>query len=147
MPACLRNRVIPTAPPRRLVKSRLGEEEQRNNRGHYTTHRVLLHAPPEKSNIRISAHASVSVEVQIVGSFTRLESHDFVSGQTLDRKTVPPGASGAAMAQRHEEIFYSLREVQVVAERWRIHYNTVATHVVRLSATRTEAWQTESEVW
>jgi hypothetical protein len=43
MPACFRNRVIPTAPPLRFVKSRLEEEERRNNRGHYTSHRVLLH--------------------------------------------------------------------------------------------------------
>src|ERR1700722_13821912 len=74
MPACFQNRGIPTAPPLRFVKSRLGEEERRNNRGHYTTHRVLLHAPPAKSNIRISAHACVSVEVQIVESLTRLGS-------------------------------------------------------------------------
>ena len=26
------------------------------------------------------------------------------------------------------EIFYSLKEVQVLAERWRIHYNTVRPH-------------------
>jgi multidrug efflux pump subunit AcrB len=44
MPACFRNRVIPIAPPLRFVKSRLGEDERRNNRGHYTTRRVLLHA-------------------------------------------------------------------------------------------------------
>jgi putative transposase len=26
------------------------------------------------------------------------------------------------------EIFYSLKEVQVLAERWRVHYNTVRPH-------------------
>jgi len=26
------------------------------------------------------------------------------------------------------EIFYSLKEVQVLAERWRIHYNTIRPH-------------------
>ena len=26
------------------------------------------------------------------------------------------------------EIFYSMREIQVLAERWRIHYNTVRPH-------------------
>ena len=26
------------------------------------------------------------------------------------------------------EIFYSLKEVQVPAERWRVHYNTVRLH-------------------
>ena len=56
MPACFRNRVILNAPPLRFVKSRLEEQGRRNNRGHYTTHRVLLHAPPAKSNLRISAH-------------------------------------------------------------------------------------------
>jgi hypothetical protein len=45
LPVCFRNRVILTAPPLRFVKSRLEEEERKNNRGHYTTHRVLLHAP------------------------------------------------------------------------------------------------------
>ena len=28
-------------------------------------------------------------------------------------------------------------------ECWRIHYNSVATYFVRLSTTRTKAWQTE----
>jgi transposase InsO family protein len=26
------------------------------------------------------------------------------------------------------EIFYSMREIQVLAERWRIHYNTIRPH-------------------
>ena len=36
------------------------------------------------------------------------------------------------------EIFYSLKEVQVLAERWRVHYNTVRPHssLVRLSTAR-----------
>jgi hypothetical protein len=66
-----------------------------------------------------------------------------VSEQTLGRRTVRPGVPGAAIAQRHEEIFYSLKTVQEVPECWRIHYNTVATYFVRLSTTRTKAWQTE----
>jgi hypothetical protein len=48
-----------------------------------------------------------------------------VSGQTLDRRMV---AHVAAMAQCREEISYSLRDVQVVAERWRIHYNPGSSH-------------------
>jgi putative transposase len=29
---------------------------------------------------------------------------------------------------RNGEIFYSLKEVQVLAERWRVHYNTIRPH-------------------
>ena len=42
------------------------------------------------------------------------------------------------------EIFYSLKEVQVLAERWRVHYNTVqATLFAGLQIAGTRAWQTE----
>jgi transposase InsO family protein len=42
------------------------------------------------------------------------------------------------------EIFYSLKEAQVLAERWRIHYNTVRPHSsLGYRPPAPEAWQTE----
>lgn len=41
------------------------------------------------------------------------------------------------------EIFYSLKEVQVLAERWRVHYNTVRPHSsLGYRPPAPEAWQT-----
>ena len=42
------------------------------------------------------------------------------------------------------EIFYSLKEAQVLAERWRVHYNTVRPHSsLGYRPPAPEAWQTE----
>jgi putative transposase len=42
------------------------------------------------------------------------------------------------------EIFYSLKEVQVLAERWRVHYNTVRPHSsLGYRPPAPEAWQAE----
>ena len=48
------------------------------------------------------------------------------------------------------EIFYSLREVQVLAERWRVHYNTIRPHSslgYRSPAPEDVAPRAESRVW
>ena len=42
------------------------------------------------------------------------------------------------------EIFYSLREVQVLAERWRVHYNTIRPHSsLGYKSPAPETWQPE----
>src|SRR6267378_3340716 len=42
------------------------------------------------------------------------------------------------------EIFYSLKEVQVLAERWRAHYNTIRPHSsLGYRSPAPEAWQPE----
>ena len=42
------------------------------------------------------------------------------------------------------EIFYSLKEVQVLAERWRVHYNTIRPHSsLGYRSSALEIWQTE----
>ena len=42
------------------------------------------------------------------------------------------------------EIFYSLKEVQVLAERWRLHYNTIRPHFsVGYRSPARETWQPE----
>jgi len=44
------------------------------------------------------------------------------------------------------EIFYSLKEAQVLAERWRIHYNTVRPHsALGYRPPAPQAWQVESK--
>jgi hypothetical protein len=48
------------------------------------------------------------------------------------------------------EIFYSLKEVQVLAERWRIHYNTIRPHSslgYRSPAPETRQAQNQNRVW
>jgi putative transposase len=43
------------------------------------------------------------------------------------------------------EIFYSLKELQVLAERWRVHYNTVRPHSsLGYRPPAPAAWQTEN---
>ena len=43
------------------------------------------------------------------------------------------------------EIFYSMKEVQVLAERWRVHYNTVRPHSsLGYRPPAPAAWQTEA---
>ncbi len=54
----------------------------------------------------------------------------------LHRARLPPGNNGYCESFNSKlrdeflngEIFYSLKEVQVLAERWRVHYNTVRPH-------------------
>jgi putative transposase len=42
------------------------------------------------------------------------------------------------------EIFYSLKEVQVLAERWRVHYNTIRPHSsLGYRSPAPETWQAE----
>ncbi|MCU1251005.1 MAG: Integrase catalytic region [Edaphobacter sp.] len=42
------------------------------------------------------------------------------------------------------EIFYSLKEVQVLAERWRVHYNTIRPHSsLGYRSPAPETWQPE----
>src|SRR5258705_3417908 len=42
------------------------------------------------------------------------------------------------------EIFYSLKEVQILAERWRVHYNTIRPHSsLGYRSPAPETWQTE----
>ena len=44
----------------------------------------------------------------------------------------------------NREIFYSLKEVQVLAERWRIHYNTIRPHSsLGYRSPAPETWQHE----
>ena len=80
------NHVVPNAPPLRFVKSRLGEEGRRNNRGHYTTHRVLLHAPPAKFDCEnlgscvLSLLGSRDLQVQDVGATVVNPSGDLNPG-------------------------------------------------------------------
>jgi putative transposase len=38
------------------------------------------------------------------------------------------------------EIFYALREAQIVIESWRCHYNAVRPHLARLQTTSTEGF-------
>ncbi len=48
------------------------------------------------------------------------------------------------------EIFYSLKEVQVLAERWRIHYNTIRPHSslgYRSPAPENVATRDQNRVW
>src|SRR5271155_254816 len=81
MPVRFRNRVIPTAPSPRFVKLRLREEDRRNNRGHYTTHRALLHGPCKMGCLNLGSFVpsllgsptDLQVEIQIVASFTRIQ--------------------------------------------------------------------------
>ena len=43
------------------------------------------------------------------------------------------------------EIFYSIKELRVLAERWRVHYNTVRPHSsLGYRPPAPEAWQTEA---
>jgi putative transposase len=43
------------------------------------------------------------------------------------------------------EIFYSMKEIRVLAERWRIHYNTVRPHSsLGYKPPAPEAWVTKS---
>ena len=44
------------------------------------------------------------------------------------------------------EIFYSLKEVQVLAERWRVHYNTIRPHSsLGYRSPAPEAWAIETQ--
>ncbi len=47
------------------------------------------------------------------------------SRQQLTSAAVGPNGNGSHL---NGEIFYSLREAQVVIEQWRIHYNTKRSH-------------------
>ena len=45
------------------------------------------------------------------------------------------------------EIFYSLKEVQVLAERWRVHYNTIRSHSsLGYRSPAPEAWALENNL-
>jgi transposase InsO family protein len=65
-------------------------------------------------------------------SLTKTDLYDEIYEKDLKQASVIMASFPYHAAMRDEllngEIFYTLREVQVLLERWRVHYNTIRPH-------------------
>ena len=56
-----------------------------------------------------------------------------------------PYATTVMRPRADEEIFYSMKELRVLAERWRVHYNTIRPHSsLGYRSPAPEAWLTNN---